>query len=77
MKRINISVFTASILWDSPFNYELPEPEALLGVAGPEGAEHHGGDSHEEDQHQRQVEVPLFPTNQYEWCHVIFGMTAF
>ncbi len=38
--------FSVLILSDSPFNYELPEPEALLGVAGPEGAEYQGGDRH-------------------------------
>ena len=34
-----------------------PEPEALLGVSGPEGTQHHGAHSHQEDQHSRVVKV--------------------
>ena len=44
----------------------LPEPEALLGVAGPEGAQHDRGHGQHQDQHQGQVKVPLFRADRHE-----------
>ena len=41
--------------------YCVPEPEALLGVAGPQGAQQHRAHRHQEDQHCRVVEGYVIP----------------